>query len=138
MGCGSGILAMAYAKTAHRKTIAVDNDPDAVAVAAGNVRVNGLQQYIRAALSCGYHSNLVRRNAPYDLILSNILAKPLSHMAKDARRNLRPGGIVILSGILTHQANMVLAAHRMQGLYLLKHLKIDGWSVLALSRRNRA
>lgn len=132
MGCGSGILAMAYAKDRRRKTVAVDNDPEAVEVAAGNVRRNGLQHYVRTGRSRGYLSNLVRQHAPYDLVMANILARPLSHMAKDLKRNLRPGGIVILSGILAHQANMVLAAHRLQRLRLIKHIRIGGWSVLAL------
>ena len=138
IGCGSGILALAFAQATRGHAVAVDLDPDAVAIAAGNARVNGLRRHVQTGWSNGYRARLVGNNAPYDLIMANIFAGPLSRLAKDLKRHLRPGGTAILSGILQHQANRVLAAHRMQGLYLRRHLRVGEWSALALTRPNRA
>ncbi len=138
MGCGSGILAMAYARATHGKAVAVDLDPESVLIAGGNAQANGLQSFVRIGLSNGYRAASVRENAPYDLILANIFAGPLCRMAKDLKRHLKPGGTAILSGLLNHQANAVLAAHRMQGLRLIRRLRIGEWAVLALQRPARA
>jgi ribosomal protein L11 methyltransferase len=132
IGCGSGILAMGCVQVARGLAVAVDLDPDSVQIALGNVRANGLSGHVRVGRSRGYAASLVRRHAPYDLIMANIFARPLSQMAKDLKKNLRPGGRVILSGLLTSQANLVIAAHRLQGLALIEHLKIGEWSILAL------
>ncbi len=138
LGCGSGILAMAYAKACCGKVVAVDLDPEAVAIAAGNVRTNRLSGYIRTGLSNGYTSDLVQNGAPYGLIMANIFAGPLCQMAKDLKRHLAPDGIAILSGILNAQANAVISAHRAQGLHLIHRKKIGEWSVLALRRPLKA
>lgn len=135
MGCGSGILAMAYAKTLHGHATAIDNDADSIRIAKDNTRTNGLAGEIRSARGQGYNTGLVRKNAPYDLIMSNIFARPLAVMARDVKRHLRPGGTVILSGFLSHQANLVLAAHRMQRLYPVKHFRSGDWVVLVLKRK---
>lgn len=134
MGCGSGILAMAWAKAHPGRASGVDCDPLSVRIAKNNAQVNGLQGRIRIGQGRGYSGQLVRRNAPYDLIMANIFARPLAVMAKDLKRNLRPGGFAILSGLLTHQANLVLAAHRMQKIYPVKCFRIGDWSVLVLKR----
>ena len=138
MGCGSGILAMGALKSRAGQAVAVDLDPDSLRVAHDNAITNGLRGRMRIGWSHGYRAALVKRAAPYDLILANIFAGPLSHMAKDLKQHLRPGGTAILSGLLTSQANRVLVAHRMQGLYLSRHIRLGEWSVLALQRRGRA
>jgi len=138
IGCGSGILAMGCTQATHGYAVAVDLDPDSVQIAAGNVRHNGLGQKIGVANSRGYAASLVSRHAPYDLIMANIFAKPLSAMAKDLKKHLSSNGVAILSGLLTTQSNMVIAAHRMQGLALIEHKKLGEWSVLAFRRRGRA
>ena len=138
IGCGSGILAMACVQAARGRAVGVDLDPDSVQIALNNSRTNGLGPHIRAGQGRGYVSSLIRRNAPYDLIMANIFARPLAQLAADLKKHLRPGGIAILSGLLTSQANFVIAAHRMQSLALFEHKKIGEWSVLALKRPNRA
>jgi len=136
IGCGSGVLAMGCVQSTRGRAVAVDLDPDSVQIAMNNVRANGLGEKIRVGRSRGYAASLVRASAPYDLIMANIFARPLSQMAADLKKNLRPGGMVILSGLLTTQANLVIAAHRMQGLALINHMRLGEWSVLALSCRN--
>ena len=138
IGCGSGILAMACVQASRGRAVGVDLDPDSVQIARNNARTNGLGQNIRIGQGRGYALPPIRRNAPYDLIMANIFARPLAHMAADLKKHLRPGGIAILSGLLTTQANFVIAAHRMQSLALIEHRKIGEWSVLALRRLSKA
>lgn len=138
MGCGSGILAMAAAKGNAMRAIGIDLDPQSIVTAKENIVRNGLQQRVRVALGNSYRANLVRKNGPYDLIMANIFAKPLAHMAKDLAKHLKPGGTAILAGLLTPQANMVIAAHRAQRIRLTHRLKIGEWTILALKRPRKA
>ncbi len=139
MGCGTGILAMAFAKARRNgQALAVDCDPDAVRIARANAAVNGLGRAVRVVAGHGYRARAAAMGAPYDLIMANIFASPLCRMAKDLRRHVRPGGIAILSGLLTHQANRVLAAHRMQRLALVRRKDFGEWTVLALRRPAKA
>src|SRR5205823_5143640 len=82
IGSGSGILAIAAAKRLHRRVIAGDIDPEAVRVARHHARRNGLAGRIRTVRAAGYRSRALRRS-DYDLILANILARPLALMARD-------------------------------------------------------
>ena len=136
LGCGSGILAMATAKLVpSAAVVAVDLDPTSVATAAENARLNGTETRIRTGVSRGWDSRLVRGAAPYDLVLANILAAPLCAMAPDLARGLARGGRAILSGLMNDQEARVVAAHRAQGLRLLRRYRRDGWSALILTRR---
>lgn len=134
MGTGTGILALAAAKRWHRRVAAFDIDPEAVRVAAHNARRNGVARLVRVRQSAGYRHRAVGRAAPFDLIFANILARPLELMARDLQRNLAPGGIAFLSGLLPWQEGSVLAAHRLRHLHLHARLVIDGWSTLVLAR----
>lgn len=134
LGCGSGILAMAAAKLVPTAgVVAVDLDPDSVAIAAENTRLNRTATRIRTGVSRGWESALVRRSAPYDLVLANILAPPLCAMAPDLARGLAPGGRAILSGLMYGQEARVIAAHRAQGLRVVRRYRRDGWSALVLA-----
>ena len=132
MGCGSGILAMAMAHLWHCPVLAVDNDADSVRVAGENARENRVADWIEPHCGDGYHSHLVARRGPFDLIAANILAEPLCAMATDLRRHLAPGGYVILAGLLTSQQRQVLARHRGQGLHLVRRLHFGEWTTLVL------
>jgi ribosomal protein L11 methyltransferase len=134
MGTGTGILAMAAAKRWRRRIVARDIDPEAVRVAAHNIRRNGIAPLVAVGRSTGYRERGVTQWRPYDLVLANILARPLERMAADLRRALAPGGIAILSGLLSNQESGVLAAHRLAGLSLRQRVVIDGWSTLVLGR----
>lgn len=135
MGTGTGILAIAAAKTWAHPVLAVDVDGGSVRVARTNLRRNGVAASAAAEWSRGYRSRRVRARRPYDLVLANILARPLAAMAHDLRSALAPGGVAVLSGLVERQAPSVLAAHRRQGLRLIRRLVIDGWTTLELSRR---
>ena len=138
MGTGTGVLAMAAAKRWRRRIVARDIDPEAVRVAAQNIRCNGVASLVAVGRSAGYRERGVMRRRPYDLVLANILARPLERMAADLRRALAPGGIAVLSGLLGYQEPGVLAAHRLAGLRLQQRIVIDGWSTLVVGRGRSA
>jgi ribosomal protein L11 methyltransferase len=135
MGTGTGILAIAAAKTFAQAALAVDIDGGSVRVARENARRNGVRNFVSAHWSRGYRSREVRRRQPYDLVLANILARPLALMARDLRSALAPGGIAVLSGLIEWQERSVLAAHLAQRLALVRRTTIDGWRTLVVRRR---
>jgi len=102
------------------------------------LRGNGLSGLVRLVHSDGYKHRALPRHAPFDLIVANILARPLMRMAPDLARNLAGDGVVVLSGLLLWQVQAVLAAHRAQGLTLRRLIAINGWGTLILSRGDRA
>jgi ribosomal protein L11 methyltransferase len=131
MGCGTGILALAAARAGARAVLAVDNDPIAVRVARENAHLNGLAARVAGLTGDGYRRRpFARAQGRYDLVLANILSRPLQKMAPDLKRVLAPGGRAVLSGLLRHQEAEVLAAHRAQGLFLERRLRLGDWSVL--------
>jgi ribosomal protein L11 methyltransferase len=137
LGCGSGVLALAAAKLWPAMVLAADNDPDAVRVARENAAINGLENFLTVVKSSGYGAAAIRRRAPFDLIMANILARPLYRMAGSLARSLAPEGRAVLSGILATQEQMVLHAHYQRGLVLDFRLHLGEWSVLVL-RKPRA
>jgi len=132
MGCGTGILAFAMARRMGRNVVAADIDPESVRVARLNTRINGLNGRVQTMLSAGYANPAVAAMGPYDLIVANILARPLCHMAGDLKRHLAPGGIAVLSGLLNRQEAQILAAHRARGLTLAARIRIGVWPTLIL------
>ncbi len=137
MGTGSGILALACAAVWKEETriTAVDIDEEAVIVTLQNASNNHLEPYIDAAAGDGYDTPLVQRNAPYDLILSNILARPLIEMAPKLYASLKPGGCCILSGFVDNQEDWVVSAHQKQGLKLIEKHQIDGWCTAVMEKK---
>jgi ribosomal protein L11 methyltransferase len=131
MGTGSGILAIAAAKQLRRHVLASDIDPEAARVAAHHVRQNGTATQVRVVCAPGYRSRVLRRSR-YDLVLANILARPLAQMAPNLKAALMPGGTAVLAGLLQRQEPLVVHAHRAQGLVLDGRVVIDGWSTLIL------
>jgi ribosomal protein L11 methyltransferase len=132
MGTGTGILAMAAAHLWSPHLLACDIDAGSVHVAAENLRRNGLARRITLRRSDGYRDAAVRRGAPYDLIVANILARPLVAMSRDLAAHLAPRGTVVLSGLLAWQVPRVVAAHRLQRLKLRRRITVDGWVTLVL------
>jgi ribosomal protein L11 methyltransferase len=134
IGAGSGVLGFAAAHSFHRPILATDIDARAVRVARENAKLNRLHPHFRAVAANGWNSLTLARAAPFDLVFANILARPLCAMAKSLARNLAPGGIAILAGLLNSQANQVIAAHRRAGLILERKLTEDAWAALILRR----
>jgi len=135
LGTGSGILAIAAAKTLHRKVLATDIEPWSVRVTRENARLNHVHTLVRPILADGWRAAAVRKSGPYDLVFGNILARPLRAMAVDLARNLAPGGTAILAGLLKAQSTDVLAAHRRCGLVLRRRIHLEPWTALILRKR---
>ncbi|MDP7602887.1 MAG: 50S ribosomal protein L11 methyltransferase [Alphaproteobacteria bacterium] len=137
LGCGSGILALAIARTWARSctqpVLAVDIDAGAVDIARANAELNGVAGRVHCLHADGFGHAGVRRQAPYDLIVANILAEPLKHMATDLAAHLARRGKVVLSGLLQRQEGGVIAAYRRAGLRLQRRYRLDGWSTLVLA-----
>src|SRR5437879_3679833 len=136
LGTGTGVLAIAAAKALHVGVLASDIDAPSVQVARENARLNQTGHLIEMIRATGFSAPQFARRGPFDLVLANILANPLRQLATPMARHLAPSALVILSGLLTHQAPAVIAAYRARGLVPLKHLRIEGWSSLLLRRVN--
>ena len=109
VGCGSGILAIAMAKLWQRPVLGGDNDAEAVEVAIENAELNGVGDALPLrARSIGLRAPELSARAPYDLIVANILAGPLMELSESFAAAMRPGGRVLLSGLLVEQADMIL------------------------------
>jgi ribosomal protein L11 methyltransferase len=106
-------------------------------VTAANARLNGLAGLITTRQSTGFGHREIRRRGPYDLILANVLARPLMRLARPLALSLGPGGIAVLSGLLAAQAAQVMWAQRLHGLRLLTPIEIDGWTTLVIGRSRR-
>jgi ribosomal protein L11 methyltransferase len=116
------------------KILASDLDVQSVAVAAANIAANRGQGRINTFAASGLDHPRLRPPHRFDLVIANILAGPLITLSADISRATKPGGQIILSGLLTHQAREVTAAYRACGFYLEKHDRITGWSTLVMRR----
>lgn len=134
LGTGSAVLAIAMARLAHIPVLATDIDPVATAVAADNARLNGVETSIYTATATGFHHPVFAAFGPFDLIVANILARPLMQLAPQMARHLTPGGSLILSGILERQRNAVVAAYVGQHFRHVRTLPREGWVTLHLKR----
>ncbi|MGX6647342.1 50S ribosomal protein L11 methyltransferase [Maricaulaceae bacterium MS644] len=131
LGTGSGLLAIAAAKLwPDADILATDIDPESVEETAVNAARNDTA--FEAVIADGFdHPAFEGRS--FDLVLANILAGPLIHLAPEIAAVLEPGGTVVLSGLLEEQADGVTRAYVAQGLSLQRSDLVDGWGVLVLA-----
>lgn len=134
LGTGSAVLAIALAKMLRIPVLATDIDPVATRVAAENARLNHVSSFVRAETATGFHHPAFAANAPFDMIVANILARPLMRLAPEMARHVRPGGSIILSGILDRQRDAVVAAYVGQRFRHVETLHREGWVTLHLKR----
>ncbi len=138
MGTGSGILSLACAKLWAKDEphiVAADIDVESVNVTAQNAYDNHLEKYIDVVQSDGYQAEIIKQNAPYDIILANILARPLIEMAPLLAAHLAAGGHAVLSGFVDDQIEWVVSAHEKQGLKLLKVYDMDNWHAVLMEKQ---
>lgn len=129
IGTGTGILAVAAVKLGAGLVVALDVDPDAIAAARVNAARNGCAECIEL-LMAGPES--LRDVPPFPLVLANLLTHTHLALAPQYRRLTAPGGVLILGGMLDHEATDVIAALEPAGLALRGRLAIEGWSSLLL------
>ena len=102
-GCGSGILAIVARKLGAGATVGIDIDPNAVEASRYNAERNQVEASFALPESVS--------EATYDLVVANILSNPLKLMAAMLSARVRPGGRLVLSGVLERQAEEVAAAY---------------------------
>jgi len=124
-GCGSGILAIAAARLGAATVIGVDIDPQAVASAAANARVNRVDIDVRDTREIAPE--------PADVVLANILASPLKVLAPMLTALVRPGGRLVLAGLLDRQADEVASAY--PEFDVRSYASLDGWTCLEGRKR---
>ena len=134
VGTGSGVLAIAYAKACKQPILAGDIDPVATLVARDNARSNNVGKWVRCVTAAGFNHREITARKPYDLIIANILARPLQNMARDFAAHLAPDGVAILSGLLPHQKARIIATFQIQHLKFVKAHIRDGWLSLVLKK----
>ena len=132
VGAGTGVLAIAAARTGSDTAVGTDIDPVSVRIARENAQVNAASA--RFVWANGLDERRVRAQAPYDLVFANILARPLVHLAQDIRGALAPAGTAILSGLLRTQERSVRAAYLARGFRLERRIHRDAWATLVLRR----
>jgi len=132
VGAGTGVLAIAAARTGSDLAIGTDIDRVSVRISRENAAVNKAQaRFVHAS---GLTHRLVARHAPYDLVFANILARPLIALAQDIKGALIPGGVAILSGLLRVQERAVRAAYLSRGFRVKFAIRRDAWVALVLER----
>ena len=143
LGTGTGLLAFAAMHLWPRAfATATDIDPIAIDVTAENAALNGIrlgrrEGRLALVVAPGVEHRTIKRRAPYDLIIANILAGPLIEMAPSIAAELDEGGTLILAGLLDSQARRVATAYRRQGLRLAGRIDRGEWPTLMLRKRRR-
>jgi ribosomal protein L11 methyltransferase len=125
-GCGSGILAIAAKKLGCSPVVGTDIDPQAMVAARSNAEINGVD--ITFALPDDAVP-MLGADARYDIVMANILANPLQVLAPALVQRIRPDGQIVLSGVLSRQADEVIATYS-QWLTLSVWKESEGWVCL--------
>ncbi|MGB5614101.1 MAG: 50S ribosomal protein L11 methyltransferase [Sedimenticolaceae bacterium] len=107
-GCGSGVLAIAALKLGARQVIAVDHDPQAVLATRENAARNEVADRIEVVHSDEFSASEA------DIVVANILANILIDLAPHIRSLVKPGGHLVMSGILEAQSGAVMQAYAEQ------------------------
>lgn len=111
-GCGSGILAVAAALLGAKKVWAVDNDPQALIATKANAERNHVSTRIQITSPDQFEEAFILKAKRADVVLANILAGPLIHLAVTLKKLLNLGGNLVLSGILKEQAEQLKSHYR--------------------------
>jgi ribosomal protein L11 methyltransferase len=128
VGTGTGILGLAAARLG-AKVLAIDLDPEALAAVRDNIRLNDLQDLVRAD---DIPLSAIRQQ--FDLILGNLTAPDLSSLAESLAGRLRPSGQLIISGFLSSDLPKLEQRFTAQGLTYLRTHQKDDWMALVLKR----
>ena len=127
VGCGSGILGISAIKLGAKFAYLTDIDYVAVESAKHNAEINGVSDKVVVA-----HSDLLgEADISADIILANITAEILVGLAPSIPKNLKKGGVLILSGIIESRLKMVKEAFGAQGLTLQKQVREGEWFALS-------
>ena len=129
-GCGTGILAIAAAKLGAKRVLAIDNDPQAVTASTENAKKNNCADVIKA-----FHSAEMIEYEKCDLLMANILAKPLVELQTLFSKIVKPNGAILLSGILEHQVEKIINCYS-PNFNNFKNSNKNEWYRISASRKN--
>ena len=132
VGCGTGVLAIAAAKTGSPIAVGTDIDEPSARIANENAEINDAKCDFYFA--DGLSDPRIAQHTPYDLVFANILAAPLVHLAPEIGAALKSGGVAILSGLLRTQEELVLEAYLPLGFAVEQTIHHDAWSALQLRK----
>ena len=133
VGTGTGILAFAARHLwPAARVVATDIDPAAVAVARENGVLNDIAD-IAYIVADGALDDAITGQAPYELIVANVLAGPLVSMAPELAAIAAPGAAMILAGLLETQREQVVAAYAACGCALVSADRRGDWTILRLA-----
>jgi len=132
-GCGSGILAIAASMLGAGRVVGTDVDPQAIEASRANAAANGVTPTFLLP-------DRIAADEPgtFDVVVANILANPLLLLAPALAARVRPGGRIVLSGILANQAAGVAAAYAPWFIIAVWKAGDDDWVALAGTRREPA
>ncbi len=125
VGCGSGVLSVAALLLGAGRAVAIDINPASVNVSLENAQRNGVVLGLSVSTT-----SLADVIGDYDLVLANILAPALIDLSEDLRRVLKPGGHLVISGILADNFDHVLAA--LGPLTVIETFTLDVWAAVVL------
>jgi ribosomal protein L11 methyltransferase len=126
VGCGSGILAIAAALLGARAVVGIDTDPLAVETTLTNSALNGFEGRITAHTG----SLPVRSAEMFDVVLANLIASVLIDLVEPLAASLRPGGVLIASGIFNDREQAVREAFEAAGLTVNEATRETDWVAL--------
>jgi ribosomal protein L11 methyltransferase len=129
VGSGSGILSIAAARLGAREVLAVDVDPIAVDATIANARRNRLARVVRAR-----EGSAPSGEGPFDVVLANLIASLLVSLADGLVADLRPGGVLLASGIFEDREADVVEAFRARGLEIARRSAEGDWVALEIRR----
>ena len=129
-GCGTGILAIAAAKLGAKRVLAIDNDPQALTASEENAKKNNCADVIKA-----FHSAEMIEYEKCDLLMANILAKPLVELQTLFSEIVKPNGTILLSGILEHQVESIFDCYS-KNFNNFKNTNKNEWYRISASRKN--
>lgn len=133
LGTGSGVLAIGIAKLAHVPVLATDIDPLATRIAGENARLNGVQNYLETLTATGVTHRRFDECGPFDLVVANILARPLMRLAAPIAALMDRDATLVLSGLRVTDGPRIIATYRTQGFRLVRRAERDGWLTLTLA-----
>lgn len=134
LGTGTGVLAIAAALKARQTVLATDIDPVATRTALENARLNGAGHLVKGFTANGVEDRRFGLYGPFDLVIANILAKPLMRMAKSIGSQVTQTATLVLSGLRVEDGPRILFAYGCQGFILDRKREKDGWLTLTLVR----
>jgi ribosomal protein L11 methyltransferase len=129
-GTGSGILAIAAGKLGLARVIAVDADPEAVAIAAENVRRNQVAEIVEVRLAASLESV----SSPVDLVIANLTGALLAEHLGSIARVLGSAGVLIASGMTDHDVGEVTQTLPHDGFRIIEELREGRWVALVALR----